>query len=257
MTNVAKSNESMDTQWQRLCSIHCATWNGVRSWYDADGRLQRSVVAERILAQVSDELVIQINNYLEEGVVIHHEEWDLERSEDDNTFFPAIPTMKSYFAKDGAAFWGRHYTPGEPFKFEVFYMRGDHRMSVMPRWDANGSLEGYMHVREVRENAPVRLWSKEVKTVHPIDFSGLTPPKGKALLATINGGEFETETSFKEGACRSLLEFPDGLTVDLPRQLPNDGFDVFIQWCCGEDAPEKVVARFPGINQSPQFIRFN
>jgi len=255
MTGVVEVKETKnDTQWDRLCGIHCATWNGVRSWYNADGTLERSVVAERILSKVSDTRVSQVNNYFEEGEIVDHEEWFLERSEDDNTYFPPKPSMRSYFAKDGSAFWGRHYTPGEPFKFEVFFMRGDHRMSIMPRWKANGELEGFMHVREVRGNAPVSLWSKEVNTTLPDLFPQL--PKGKAVLATVKGDEREVEASFAVGFYRALLNFPDGLVLDVPSQLPRGSFDALVQWRCGGMAPENVIVRFPGVNQLPEFIRF-
>lgn len=237
------------SQWDRLLNLHCHVWEGCRSWYSGTGSLLKSVHALRTLEAHGDSQVNQINRYF--GQTEHFEQWQLLRSPDDNTLFPPIPEMKSYFSPLGDALWGAAYVPGRAFKFELFFYVDDARMSVMPKYDETGVLVEIMHVREMVQGSP-SIWSPEKSGA----ISGkVLAIEGLVSVGEVNGQEYRDYYSeLKGGACRISIVLPDGLLLDLPQVLDGRPFEGRASWMRSNGTSFTQVAQFAAIGESPRLL---
>jgi hypothetical protein len=237
------------SQWERLVKLHCRVWEGCRAWYSGTGSLLRSVDALRILEEHDDNQVDQINRYF--GQAEHFEKWQLLRSKDNNTFFPPIPEMRSYFSRKGDALWGAEYLPGRAFKFELFFYRNDARMSVMPKYDEAGVLVEVMHVREMVQGSP-SIWSSAQGGA----ISGkVLALGGLVLVGDVSGREYLAEyTPLNGGASRISLMLPDGLLLDVPQVLDGRPFEGRASWRGPGSYTYKQVAQFAGLGVPPRLL---
>jgi hypothetical protein len=236
----------LDTQWSRLDQLHCHSWLGRRTWYDREGFILDSVVARRILEVKDENTVSQINLFYDGNVCVHQEQWELLRSDDNNTYFPPIPSMQSYFAKDGSALWAAPVTSGKAFKFELFLMHGNRRISVMVMYDEEGKFDRLWHVQEeidTEGSLAIAPWCEPVgyKFIQtPIELP-LSPPTVCAL-SNGSGNDCQLDSSYQKslpaGATIALM---GNLRVEIPRDLNLEHLEAFIEWLPGGNSSEPII----------------
>lgn len=234
------------TQWSRLVQLHCDCWLGRRTWYDREGLILDSVVARRILEVKDENTVSQKNLFFDGNDCVHHEQWELLRSTDNNTYFPPIPSMRSYFAKDGSALWAAPVTSGKPFKFEFFLMHGNRRISVMVMYDEAGKFDRLWHVQEEVDTEgclTIAPWCEPVgyKIIDPqIELLPIPP----IVCALSDGIGNECRLNLPYQKCPPMgvtIELMGNLKVEVPRDLNLDNLEAFIEWLPEGDASERLV----------------
>jgi len=237
----------LDTQWGRLVQHHCHCWLGRRTWYDREGFILDTVVARRILEVRNENTVSQINLFFDENDCVHNEQWELQRSEDNNTYFPPIPEMRSYFAVDGSALWAAQILPGRASKYELFLMHGTQRISVMVMYDEAGEFDRLWHVQEeinTEESLEIPQWCEPVGCNFlqtPIELPTIPPSVG-----ILNGGteykhQYSSASYVKSMPSKAIIELPGNLKVEIPQNVNCEELEAFIEWLPQGNPSERIV----------------
>jgi hypothetical protein len=253
-----QNNQVKDSQWTRLVDHHSTVWVGTRTWYDAEGFILDHVKAQRILeANKANDRVTQINRFFHDDRLAHTEQWELERTEADGTFFPPIPGMRSYFGPDGSALWAPKFEPGKPFKFELFfYLEGTtspdrKRMSVMVMYDKDGRLDRMWQVKECDYRFRTPFWSEEVGITKIEDdefsFEWLAI---EDLIESSSAYAGIIDASDLQGCPAGLVtlttpvayQLPDGCSIVVPSLITEGNFDAFARLDCSK-ASKAILLR--------------